>query len=182
MLVELLRRLKPIRGVQIWLRYTATALIVLACFGLRYLIGGFDDYAHLPLFLMFVPAVILASFVFDRGSGFLAVGLSAILGLYFYVEPSGTFGLRHVGEIVRLVVFVVVGLLTASIIEALRVTVEELAEKTDELSGLHESLVQSNGHRELLLADINHRIKKPSCRDCRHDRASAQPDPGSGRP
>jgi two-component system, sensor histidine kinase PdtaS len=159
MLVELLRRLKPIRGLPIWLRYLATTIIVLACFGLRFLISGFDDYGHLPLFLMFVPAVIIASFLFDRGSGFVAVGLSAVLGLYFYVEPAGSFGLRHLGEVFRLIVFIIVGVLTASIIEALRVTVDELAARTEELSSIRDSLVESNRHRELLLADINHRVK-----------------------
>jgi two-component system, sensor histidine kinase PdtaS len=159
MFVDLLKRLRVLRGIPLWVRYAATAILVLACFALRYLVGALDEPGHLPLFLMFVPAVIVASFLFDRGSGFFAVGLSSVVGVYFYVEPAGTFEFQHTGEVIRLVSFILIGLLTASIIEALRQTVDELSERTDELVVARTELTASNQHRDLLLADINHRIK-----------------------
>jgi two-component sensor histidine kinase len=125
-----------------------------------------DDGSHLPLFLMFVPAVIISSFLFDRGSGFFAVALSSIIGTYFFVEPAGTFDLTHVGEVVRLTTFVVIGLLTASIIEALRKAVDELGERTLELNAEREAIARNHAmlqeideQKTLLLSDLNHRVK-----------------------
>jgi two-component sensor histidine kinase len=159
MFADLLTRLRPIRRMPIWLRYAATAAIVMVCFGLRWLLQDVDESAHLPLFLMFVPAVIVSSFLFDRGSGFFAVALSSVIGIYFFVEPAGSFGLHHVGEVVRLVTFIAIGLLTASVIEALRKAVDELSQRTEELSRTRSELLSSNEQRALLLSDINHRIK-----------------------
>ena len=118
MFVEALKRLRPLRALPLWVRYFFTALIVIACFGLRYLLSGTTESENLPLYLMFVPAVILSSFLFDRGSGFFAVGLSAVLGLYFFIEPYDTVQFHNVGEVARLIVFIAVGRLTAAIIEA----------------------------------------------------------------
>ncbi|MDQ4086877.1 MAG: DUF4118 domain-containing protein [Pseudomonadota bacterium] len=159
MFVEFLKRLEPLRGIPLALRYAATALIVLACFALRFLLGGLDQAEHLPLFLMFVPAVILSSFLFDRGSGFFAVALSSLVGTYFYVEPAGSFEFTHIGEVIRLATFILIGLMTAAIIEALRKTVDELTHRTEELTATRAELVEANQHRALLLSDINHRIK-----------------------
>lgn len=87
MFVDLLKRLRPLRGIPIWARYAATAVIVLAFFAISYLIRGVDEAGHLPLFLMFMPSAILASFLFDRGSGFVAVGLSSLLGRPKRLQP-----------------------------------------------------------------------------------------------
>jgi PAS domain S-box-containing protein len=87
---------------------------------------------------LFLPGIVFASFVFDRGSGFLATLLSAGLALYFFVKPSGTFVLADLGSVLSVIIFTGVGLLTAAIIEALRLAVEELAESQDQLtSGLN---------------------------------------------
>ncbi len=159
MFVTLLQRLRPLRGLPVWARYLATAFIVLCCFGLRYLLSGTGEGESLPLYLMFVPAVIVSSFAFDRGSGFFAVALSAVLGLYFFVEPHQSFGLHHIGEVVRLVVFVLVGTLTAAIVEALRSTVDELEETRRRLADDYVLLSAADQQKDLLLADLNHRIK-----------------------
>jgi len=120
---------------------------------------GVDDEESLPLYLMFVPAVIISSFAFDRGSGFVAVGLSSVLGLYFFVEPHQSFGLHHAGEAIRLIVFVIVGTLTAAIIEALRVTVDELDETRRLLAADYVHLSAADQQKDLLLSDLNHRVK-----------------------
>ena len=159
MFVTLLQRLRPLRGLPLWVRYLATALIVLCCFGMRYLLVGTGDPESLPLYLMFVPAVIVSSFAFDRGSGFFAVGLSAVLGLYFFIEPHQSFGLHHIGEVIRLVVFIIVGSLTAAIVEALRSTVDELDDTRRRLSAEYVHLSAADRQKDLLLADLNHRIK-----------------------
>jgi two-component system, sensor histidine kinase PdtaS len=166
MLPVILQWLKPIRGIPLWLRYVCTTGIVFACFGMRWAMQGVDDSGHLPLFLMFVPAVIVASFLFDRGSGFLAVALSSVIGIYFFVEPENTFALNHAGEIIRLGTFIIIGLLTASIIEALRTAVDDLAHRTAELDTERQALAQNHAlsrqvdeQKSILLSDLNHRVK-----------------------
>jgi two-component sensor histidine kinase len=127
---------------------------------------GVDDDSHLPLFLMFVPAVILASFLFDRGSGFFAVALSSVIGTYFFVEPAGSIDLSHTGEVVRLTTFILIGLLTASIIEALRKAVDDLAERTIQLDAERKAIARNHAllreideQKTILLSDLNHRVK-----------------------
>jgi two-component sensor histidine kinase len=166
MFIELLQRLRPLRGLSIWVRYALTAVLVFGCFGLRLALEDLDDGPFLPLYLLFVPAVLIAAFFFDRGSAFFAVGLSSLLGLYFFIEPDRSLYVEHIGEAVRLGAFLVIGCLIAAIVEALRKTVDELADRTTELTAATEELTRtrselenSNRHRELLLIDINHRIK-----------------------
>lgn len=140
MFVSLMQRLRPLRGLSVWLRYLLTAAIVLTCFGARYALQNVEHPQHLPLFMLFVPAVIVASFVFDRGSGFLAVALSTLLGSYFFIEPERAFAIEHGGEWIRLATFVITGMLTASIIEALRVTVDQLRTTIEALGAAEESI------------------------------------------
>ncbi len=128
--VRFLRGAKPMRSLPLPARYGLTVLVVLVCFGIRYALGEAYPYPY----LVFLPGILFASFVFDRGSGFLATFLSAALALYFFVEPRGTFAPRDVGAVLSVLIFTVVGLLTAAIIEALRLTVEELAERQDQLA------------------------------------------------
>ena len=152
MLVRLLERLDPLRQLPIWASYGFTALIVLAFAGLRSGISSLDASVNLPLFLVFVPAVILSAMLFDKGSGFFAVILSGSVGLVFFVEPVGVFASKSVGEIIRLIFFLLIGAFTAALIETFRHTI-------DDLNATKRRLEEANRHRDLLLADINHRIK-----------------------
>jgi PAS domain S-box-containing protein len=143
MLVRLMNRLHPLRGLPVWARYSLTALIVLGCLGVRHALGTIEDPHRLPLFMIFVPSVILASFFFDRGSGFLAVALSALLGVYFFVAREDPAALWTLGESVRVAAFIFTGVLTAAIIEALRKAVEEL-NRTLEALGTAEDTSRRN--------------------------------------
>lgn len=126
MVVDLIEKLRPWRGLPVWARYLLTGVIVLVCFGVRYSLGFIEAPEHLPLFLLFIPAIILASFLFDRGSGFLAVAMSALASAYFFIEPEGSFVVRSGGEMIRIATFVITGVLTAAIVEMLRQTVDRL--------------------------------------------------------
>jgi two-component sensor histidine kinase len=55
-------------------RYGATIAMVMLAFGLRLLLPG-GAYG----FIFFIPAIVAAGLIFDRGSGFLAVALSTAL-------------------------------------------------------------------------------------------------------
>ena len=128
--VRLVQRLRPVRGLPVWARYALTAVIVLLCFGARYLL---TEVQGSP-FLLFLPAVVLASLLFDRGSGFFATLLSTALAIYFFIEPRSTFVLQDIGSIIAVLAFLGVGLFTAAIIEALRISVDELVGSEEQLS------------------------------------------------
>lgn len=167
MSVEMLRRLQPLRTLPLTVQYGATALITLAFFGLRYLLAGMElDPDQLPLFLFFMPAVVLASFLFDRGSGYFAVILSAALGLYFLVDPREPLAPPDGDGLVRILAFLAIGLLTAAIVQTLARGFDQAASRLAEISRVHselerraDALATADSQKELLLHDINHRIK-----------------------
>lgn len=165
MSVEILQRLQPLRSLPLAVQYAATALICLAFFGLRYLLGGLD-LPRLPLFILFMPAVVLSAFLFDRGSGYFAVAVSAALGLYFIFDPRQPLGALGSGGGITVASFIVAGLIAAAVVQMLRRHVEMLLERSTALARLSAAqeerlaaLEASDAQKELLLNDINHRIK-----------------------
>jgi hypothetical protein len=66
---------------------------MLAAFGLRSWLGAALD--PFP-FLVFFPPIVLASLLFDRGSGFLATFLATGVALSF-VEPIRSFAVPDAG-------------------------------------------------------------------------------------
>lgn len=130
LLVKFLQRGRPLLRLPIWQRYLITLVVVLVCFGIRYALGTAYPYPY----LVFLLGVIFASFILDRGSGFFATFLSAVLAVYFFVEPRNSFVLDDIGQLISVILFVAVGMLAASIIEALRATVEELTVTTENLA------------------------------------------------
>ncbi|HEX8216171.1 MAG TPA: histidine kinase dimerization/phosphoacceptor domain -containing protein [Allosphingosinicella sp.] len=166
MSVEILLRLQPLRSLPLVVQYGATALICLGFFGLRYLLGSVElEPGRLPLFVLFIPAVVLSAFLFNRGSGYLAVGLSAALGLYFLADPSRPLD-AAVSEWITVAAFTAAGLIVAAVVQMLRRHVDELLERSlalaravAELEDRTAGLEASDAQKELLLHDINHRIK-----------------------
>lgn len=116
---------------------------MLVCHSLRYALERIEDPTHLPLFMVFLPAVIAASFLFDRGSGFFAVALSVVLAVYTFILPYDPESLQGVGEYVRIAAFVLTGMLTAAIIEALRHNVDQLRSTVEALAAAEAKNAQS---------------------------------------
>src|SRR6185437_3780526 len=83
------------------IRYGATAIIVLAAFAVRFSMG---DSTGRYGFIYFVLPVVAASLLFDRGSGFFAVGLSIALVASILDWDAGLSA-----HISALVVFCIVG-------------------------------------------------------------------------
>ena len=116
-------------------RYGITIALVLLTFGLRL---GFPagDYG----FILFIPVIVAAGFLFDRGSGFLALALSAALiasQLTWHQNP-------HV-HIAALASFILVGGGLVLLSE-----------------GLHHALeraYKAEGDKDLLLQEMSHRVK-----------------------
>lgn len=118
-------------------RYGATTLLVLLAYGLRV---GLGDYSGAYGFLFFILPIVAAALMFDRGSGFFAVGLSA-----FLVASLLNWNIRPGGHIGALLLFVIVGSCLVFIAE-----------------GLHRALEASYAAQRttsLLLDEMSHRVK-----------------------
>jgi two-component system, sensor histidine kinase PdtaS len=134
--MEALFRLLP--GPQpIAVRYGATLMIVLAGFVLRYAMGdGTGRYG----FIHFILPVVAASLLFDRGTGFFAVALSA--GLVSYLVPWGD---NTTANLKAIAVFATVGCCLVFVAE-----------------GLNKALAKAHVAQrttELLLEEMSHRVK-----------------------
>ena len=147
-LLRVARRLAPLRQASAWARYAGAVALVLAAFVARSSVEGIYQYP----FITFFPAILLAAFVFGRGPGFLATLLGAALAFWFFVEPRHGAAFRMPDRLVALAVFVAVALLTAWVVEAAAVTMEELAEA-------NRRLLAADEQKAVLLDDINHRLK-----------------------
>src|SRR5262245_7177069 len=135
--MQVLSQLLPRQPIPAWARCGATVTIVLIFGGLR---------LGLPLhdspFLMFVPAVFIASLLFGRACGFLATALSALFAM-FLVMPSIRTPAVEPSTLASLVVFILVCVGISAVNHALRGALKELSEGEAQASLLLEEL----GHR-----------------------------------
>jgi PAS domain S-box-containing protein len=131
LLQRVLVTLRPMRRMPIWVRYLGATLLVLAFYGVRTALGpSFQAYPY----LLFFPAIITVSFVLDRGTGFYATLLAAALSLRLPAPGALADDGSSVANWVALAIFVAVGLFCAIVIEALRLTVDELGESEEALA------------------------------------------------
>jgi K+-sensing histidine kinase KdpD len=98
-----------------WRAWSITTLLVAAAFLVRLLLQPIYPYP----FLLFIPAIFLAAFMFDRGSAFVATGESALLSLYF-MEPYGRLKWPDPGQVLALLTFVLIGGTIGLLTERLR--------------------------------------------------------------
>ena len=134
--MELLLRLLP--GPQpIAVRYGATVLMVLLSFGLRV---GIEERTGAYGFLLFVPAIVAAALLFDRGSGFLALILST--GLVATLLPWGMDADVHISALAS---FLIVG---AGLV-VLGETVHKALERAH----------RAEREKDLLLQEMSHRVR-----------------------
>lgn len=165
--MEIVRRLQPLRNLPVLVQYGATALIAFAFFGAVYLLAGTRlDPHELPLFMLFLLAVILSAFLFARGSGYLAVLLCAGFSLYLLSDPRQPLAALGKSAAIAAAAFAVAGSIAAWLVELLRDQVSDLTDRGAALARSRGTLERqvaaleaSDAQKELLLADINHRIK-----------------------
>ena len=156
MFVDLLQWLQPIRGLSVWGRYALTVVVVLLFFAIRWWADSvFSGYR----FSFFFLPVIFCSLLLGRRSGLLATFLSAGLVLYFFVEPRFSFNVAQSADVIAISLFLFIAILFASLVEALRRAVGQLARRSQELEEANRKLTASDAQKELLLRDINHRVK-----------------------
>src|SRR5215471_14468217 len=117
-------------------RYVLTLGLVGITFTAKLLL--FDVLDSYPL-LLFIPAVFLASVIFDHGSGVLATVASAVIAAAYFMPPPAT------SAIVPLIVFLLIGLLIAAVTETLRKTLDKLS--------------QAKSYSDILLRELAHRTR-----------------------
>ena len=132
-----------------WARYMATLLIVVTALALRL---ALTSYMPGSPFLLFMLAIILCSALFDHGSGIFAVLLSAALAKWFLIDPTGTLDVASTQDIGGLSFFIAIGLITASILEALHKVASDLADA-------NARLVAAESEKDLVLQEASHRFK-----------------------
>lgn len=143
---ELFHLTRASRALPIWLRYLVTTLLVAFAAAARLtLIGAPYEYS----FLLFFPVIIIVGTIFDRGTAIYATLSSALL-TYYLMSPAG--GVPGPDHLLALAIYVIVGLFTAFVLEALHLAYEEIRVERDELRLLHRE-------REALLDELSHRIR-----------------------
>jgi len=117
---RLLLRALPLRRKPAPVRVGVMLLIVGIAFVLRLALDEpFDRYP----FLFFFPAVFLCGLLFDRGTGYLATGLSTLLVAYAFTDPHGSFSIEA-GDVAPIAIFVLVCIVMTSVTEALHKALE----------------------------------------------------------
>jgi two-component sensor histidine kinase len=134
--METLLKFLPSTGLPLVVRYGATTILVALFF--LFSVAAETTGGQYP-FLLTIP-IILASILFDRGSGFLATALGVVAAAsQMDWRPS------VVGHLTVLTFFAIIGLLLAAFCEGLRKALERGAEAQQEL--------------QLMLAEQRHRVK-----------------------
>lgn len=138
---NMLLRILPDKQHHVLIRYAATAAIVGLTALIRYSLDR--SLEHYPL-LLFFPAVFLCSLLFNKGSGFFATALSALVADYLFMAPQFSFAVSA-GDAVALSIFILVGCTMAGVTETLRKTVDQLS--------------AAERNKALLLEELAHRTK-----------------------
>src|SRR4051794_5423428 len=107
-------------------RYILAVGAVLAMAGLRWLLGPLVGY-QLP-FTTFVIAVLVAAWSGGLGPALLATGVSALLGLFFFVPPLYSLHIPDQMELFRVLLFSVTGV-TAALLGEDRLRAQGRAER-----------------------------------------------------
>lgn len=136
---NLLLAVLPRRQTSILIRYGVTTAIVITAALLRLALD--DPLRGYPL-LLFIPAVFLSALLFDRGSGFIATVLSALIAAVYFIEPRGSVFVetRHWFPIF---IFVLIGFAISAVTETLRKAVRKL----ERLENAKAVQLEELGHR-----------------------------------
>jgi two-component sensor histidine kinase len=138
--MERLLQWLPKRGQGRLIRYGSTTLIVAACFLLLRLV---EAQSGVSSFFVMFPAIFLAALLFDRGSGFIAAGLSTALLIVSIQHQGGNQLLSQYW--LPLSLFLLLGLGVATLTELLRKGWERA--------------VEAEGVKDVLYRELSHRTK-----------------------
>lgn len=110
------RSMRP-RIASITARYAFAAAVVAAAVLVR--VGLNRWLGESVPYLLFYPAIIVASWVGGFGPGALATFLSAVASSYWFVTPDRPFAFRTAGDLLGFILFAVIGIVIARLYEDL---------------------------------------------------------------
>lgn len=137
------------RAIPVLIRYFVTTSIVIVVAWIWLEWGG-QDQRH-PFLIFFLIIFACGAFL-DRGNGFLATGLSAGLIDYYMIPPYHTLDVSNTSDQIALILFVSIGVIIATVVEALHVGLVDLAAE-------HEHAQKAVNDREILLEELSHRTR-----------------------
>jgi two-component sensor histidine kinase len=111
-----------------------------------------DAHVQRYPFLIFIPVIFACGAFLDRGNGFLSTILSAGVSDYYMLPPIGSLTVANGEDQIALALFIVVGFLIATVVEALHVGLVDLAVA-------HQRAQTAVKDRELLLEELSHRTR-----------------------
>ena len=97
--------------------YTLALVVTAALVAVR--LALLDDIAQEPALIIFFVPILLAAYVGGLGPGLLATGLTALATDYFFLAPLYDLRIERPIDVVRWVLFLVVGVLISVLSEAL---------------------------------------------------------------
>lgn len=148
--------LQRTRALPVAMRYGITTLLVLAGLGLRLALGdSIAEYAP----TLFFPAILFSAALFDRGTGFWATLLGAVFSAYLALEPIAGLTIVSLGDVVALVLFIVIGLASAALLESMHELIHGVAEAHEHLLQAAERLREARHEKDILLQELGHRTK-----------------------
>lgn len=139
-----------------WTHYALALAVVALGYWVRW---SLDRYLVTTSYLPFFPGVLLVARLVGRGPAILATVTSAVVATYYFVPPYGALDLTDVAQAMPFGLFVVVGLFMIEIVERLNSANTRLSAEMAETERARADLAQVSAQRELLLDEINHRIK-----------------------
>ncbi|NCP14715.1 MAG: DUF4118 domain-containing protein [Sphingomonadales bacterium] len=116
-------------------------------------------------FITFIPAVIISAFLAGSRAGWFCGALSFVATWYWFVHPTDSFATGF-NETVGLSLFVFIIVIDIALIAVAARAVEELTQKEGQLNIIveeqrktHIALEEALKAKELLLHEVNHRVK-----------------------
>jgi two-component sensor histidine kinase len=143
----MVRKLGEIRGWPIWARLALAAAALFTTF--LFQIPLEREVPGEP-FLLFFLVVIGATLAFGRGVGLLAVGLSALLSIFFF-EPFGSLAIWHAADVIKIELYAVLAGCCVVGFASLADALINADEKT-------KALEQSDLNKSMLLRELAHGV------------------------
>jgi len=131
-------------------------LMVVASCALRILLFGTTP--GFP-YLFFFPAIIAASVLFDRGSGYAATVASSILAVWLFVPPAHSFAIARSDDAVATAFFVGIALFLSWLIHLLHKAFNDSQQAWEVAEAARARAEQERQQRDLLLTELGHRVK-----------------------
>ncbi|MBS0239833.1 MAG: DUF4118 domain-containing protein [Proteobacteria bacterium] len=138
------------RAMPVALRYVITAALVAFVVWAQMTWG--EEAGNRYPFLSFIPVIFAAGALFDRGNGFFATVLSAVAVSYFFLQPRHSLAITNPSDQGALLLFVVIGFVISSVVEALHAGLVSLAIE-------HERASEAVRDRDVLLNELSHRTR-----------------------